>query len=56
MRRLSAILLLLLIAGAVFLLVKGINALRRKAEDAPLPAPSTEAVLLTEIRDLLKQR
>jgi len=47
----------LLVAGAVFLLVKGINALRRQAEaPAPPPAPSNEEVLLTEIRDLLKQR
>ena len=47
----------LLVASAVFLLVKGINALRRQAEaPAPPPAPSNEAVLLTEIRDLLKQR
>ena len=45
----------LLVAGAVFLLVKGINTLRRKAEEAP-PAPSNQEVLLTEIRDLLKQR
>lgn len=47
----------LLVAGAVFLLVKGINALRRQAEaPAPPPAPSNEEVLLTEIRDLLRQR
>ena len=47
----------LLVAGAVFLLVKGINALRRQAEaPPPSPAPSNEAVLLTEIRDLLRQR
>ena len=31
------------------------EALRRKAEEAP-PAPSNQEVLLTEIRDLLKQR
>ncbi|MCC6295916.1 MAG: large-conductance mechanosensitive channel protein MscL [Pseudomonadales bacterium] len=49
----------LLVAGAVFLLVKGINALRRQAEATPPPpppAPSNEEVLLTEIRDLLRQR
>ena len=51
----------LLVACAVFLLVKGINSLKRQAEEAPPappapPAPSTEEVLLTEIRDLLKQR
>jgi large conductance mechanosensitive channel len=45
-----------IIAFAIFLLVKGINALRRQAE-APPPAPpvSREAELLAEIRDLLRQ-
>ncbi|HEX4881824.1 MAG TPA: large-conductance mechanosensitive channel protein MscL [Porticoccaceae bacterium] len=48
----------LLVAAAVFLLVKGINRVRRTAEQAPPapPVPSSEEVLLTEIRDLLKQR
>ncbi len=48
----------LLVAGAVFLLVKGINTLRRQAEEAPPPppAPSNEEILLAEIRDLLRQR
>lgn len=42
-----------IVALAVFLLIKGINRLHRKKEDAPSP-PSAEEVLLTEIRDLLK--
>lgn len=49
----------IIVAFAVFLLVKGINALNRKqAEDKPaaIPAPSREVVLLEEIRDLLKSR
>jgi len=48
----------LIVAFAVFLLVKGINAAKRKEEEAPAapPAPPAEEVLLTEIRDLLKQR
>jgi large conductance mechanosensitive channel len=48
----------LIVAFAVFLLVKGVNALRRKETAAPAapPAPSAEVKLLTEIRDLLKQR
>ncbi len=48
----------LIIAFAIFLLVKGINALKRKQDEAPPapPAPSAEEVLLTEIRDLLKNR
>lgn len=47
----------IIVAAAVFLLVKGVNSLRRKEQAAPAapPAPSAEAVLLTEIRDLLKQ-
>lgn len=50
----------LILAFCVFLLVKGINALTKKKEEAPAPAPapepSKEEVLLTEIRDLLKEK
>ena len=48
----------LIIAFAIFLLVKVINSLKRKEAEAPPapPAPSAEEVLLTEIRDLLKNR
>jgi len=48
----------LLLALVVFILVKGINALKRKEEAKPSapPAPSKEEVLLAEIRDLLKQK
>ncbi len=47
----------LLLAFVVFLLVKGINTLKRKEEAEPSapPAPTKEQVLLTEIRDLLKK-
>ena len=46
----------LIIAIAIFLLVKGINRFHKKQEPAPAepPAPSKEEILLTEIRDLLK--
>ncbi|MCA6294143.1 MAG: MscL family protein, partial [Phenylobacterium sp.] len=46
----------LIVAWVVFLLVKGVNALRRAqaAEPPPPPAPSAEETLLGEIRDLLK--
>jgi large conductance mechanosensitive channel len=48
----------IVIALAVFAAVKGINSLKRKEEQAPTapPEPSAQEVLLTEIRDLLKDR
>ena len=49
----------LIVAWAVFLLVKGINRLRRKQELAPEPEkpaePAPEIKLLTEIRDALQR-
>ncbi len=47
-----------IISFAIFMLVKGINTLKRKEEQAPQasPAPSAQEVLLAEIRDLLKVR
>lgn len=45
-----------IIAFAVFMLVKAINHMEQKTEDAPAPPESTkEELLLTEIRDLLKK-
>ncbi|GMV94224.1 MAG: large-conductance mechanosensitive channel [Candidatus Hydrogenedentota bacterium] len=44
-----------IIALAIFGMVKFINSLKRKEEAAP-SEPSPEAVLLTEIRDLLKEQ
>ena len=58
----NAILNFLIMAFAVFCLMKAINRLYRKKEEAapvPPPAPpepSAEERLLTEIRDLLKER
>jgi len=48
----------LIIAFCIFLVIKGINALKRKEEEAPAapPEPTKEEVLLTEIRDLLKSK
>ncbi|MEZ5460805.1 large-conductance mechanosensitive channel protein MscL [Dokdonella sp.] len=43
-----------IIAFAIFLVVKAINRMNRKEEAAPAPPPA-DVVLLTEIRDLLKQ-
>ena len=45
----------LIVAFAVFILVKQINRFRRKEEAKPAAPPRSE-VLLEEIRDLLKQR
>jgi large conductance mechanosensitive channel len=47
----------LLLALIIFLLIKGINHLKRKEETMPPPSssPSAEEKLLTEIRDLLKK-
>jgi large conductance mechanosensitive channel len=47
-----------IIAFAIFLVIKLINKLKRSEAAAPPapPAPSKEEILLTEIRDLLKER
>jgi large conductance mechanosensitive channel len=44
----------LIVAFAIFLLLKGVNRMRRK--QAETPPPSNQEVLLAEIRDLLKTR
>jgi len=63
---LAAIINFLILALVVFFLVKGLNKLtemgKKKEEEAAAaeppapPAPSAEEVLLTEIRDLLKEK
>ncbi len=47
-----------IIAFAIFLLVKAMNSMKKKEAAAPAapPAPAKEELLLTEIRDLLKAR
>ena len=48
-----------IIAFAIFMVVKAMNSLKKKEEAAPPPAPpepSKEEVLLTEIRDALRSR
>ncbi|MAB00492.1 MAG: large conductance mechanosensitive channel protein MscL [Stappia sp.] len=54
----NAIIKFAIVAFALFMVVRGINRLRQEKEAAPAtpPAPSKEEVLLTEIRDLLKDR
>ena len=47
----------ILVAFVMFLIIKGMNAMKKKEEEAPAaaPEPSKEEVLLGEIRDLLKK-
>lgn len=47
-----------IIAFAIFMAVKAINSFKKKEETAPKapPEPSKEELLLTEIRDLLKEK
>ena len=47
-----------IIAFAIFMVIKWMNSLKKKEEATPAapPAPSKEEILLTEIRDALKQK
>ncbi|MFP5222721.1 MAG: large-conductance mechanosensitive channel protein MscL [Acidobacteriota bacterium] len=48
-----------IVAFCIFLIVKGVNTLKRrmdKSEEPAAPPPPPDVVLLTEIRDLLKAR
>ncbi|MEE3331934.1 MAG: large-conductance mechanosensitive channel protein MscL [Myxococcota bacterium] len=48
----------MIVAFAIFMVVKAMNAAMKEEEAAPKPppGPSTEEVLLTEIRDALRSR
>ncbi len=54
----NAVVKFLIVALALFFVVKGINSMKKKEEEAPKapPAPSKEEALLTEIRDLLAKK
>lgn len=54
----NAFLAFLIVAAALFFVVKGVNATKKKEAEAPAapPAPSNEEVLLTQIRDLLQAK
>jgi large conductance mechanosensitive channel len=54
----NAILNFLIVAWAIFMMVRAMNRLRRQEAVAPtvVPVPSAEEALLAEIRDLLKAR
>lgn len=47
----------IIISTIIFFAIKGINSLRKeKDEEAPAPQPTKEELLLTEIRDILKDQ
>jgi large conductance mechanosensitive channel len=54
----QAIFTFLIVAFAIFILIKGLNASKKKAAEVPEapPAPSKEEILLGEIRDILKSK
>lgn len=53
----AAVINFIIVAFVMFLIIKGINNMKKKKEEAPTapPAPTKEEVLLGEIRDLLKK-
>lgn len=53
----NTIITFIIVAFAIFMVVKGINSMKKKEEEAPKapPEPTKEEVLLGEIRDLLKK-
>jgi large conductance mechanosensitive channel len=54
----NSIVSFLIVAFAIFMVVKGANSLKQQQAAAPAdpPAPTKDQLLLTEIRDLLKAR
>jgi large conductance mechanosensitive channel len=48
----------IIIAFAIFMMIKAMNTFKKKQEEAPAapPAPSAEVILLTEIRDALVKK
>ncbi|MGB3460342.1 large-conductance mechanosensitive channel protein MscL [Rhodanobacter lindaniclasticus] len=51
----NTIITFIIIAFAIFMVIKAMNRLQKKQEEAPA-APPADVALLTEIRDLLKNR
>lgn len=52
----NAILNFLIVAFALFLIIRQVNKMREEKAAAPPPGPTTEEKLLMEIRDLLAQK
>ncbi len=48
----------LIVAAVIFIVIKGVNSLKRKEAEKPAepPAPTTDQMLLTEIRDILAKK
>jgi large conductance mechanosensitive channel len=55
---LNTVLDFIIVAFAIFMVIKGMNKMKKKEEEKPAepPKPSAEVVLLTEIRDSLRSR
>jgi large conductance mechanosensitive channel len=55
---LNTIIDFLIVAWVIFMVVKAVNAMKKKEEAKPAapPAPTKDQVLLSEIRDLLKSK
>ncbi|RZJ54681.1 MAG: large conductance mechanosensitive channel protein MscL [Flavobacterium sp.] len=54
---LSSVINFIIVAFVLFLIIKGMNSLKKKEEPAPnQPAAPTQEELLTQIRDLLKNK
>lgn len=55
---LNTVINFIIVAFAIFSLVKAMNSIKKKEEVAPAapPAPTEEVVLLTQIRDLLSKK
>jgi len=53
----SAVIYFIIVAFVMFMVIKAINAIKRKEAEASTtpPAPSNKEILLAEIRDLLKK-
>ena len=54
----NVVITFLIIALCIFMIVKGVNAMKKKEVAAPAapPAPTKEVLLLTEIRDALRAK
>lgn len=54
----NVIIQFLIVAFCIFTVIKGLNSMKKKEEEAPAaaPAPTKEEALLSEIRDILKTK